>query len=79
MVDFELLEQTVDEYVKKIVDNAPLTIRAVKKTVGEVVKDPGQTNPAHIEKMVNDCFLSADYKEGRMAFMGKRKPKFTGS
>lgn len=79
MVGFELLEQTVDEYVKKIVDNAPLTIRAVKKTVGEVVKDPGQTNPAHIEKMVNDCFLSADYKEGRRAFMGKRKPKFTGS
>ena len=79
MVGFELLEQTVDEYVKKIVDNAPLTIKAVKKTVGEVVKDPGQKSPAHIEKMVNDCFLSADYKEGRRAFMGKRKPKFTGS
>jgi 1,4-dihydroxy-2-naphthoyl-CoA synthase len=51
----------------------------VKKTVGEVVRDPGQKNPAHIEKMVNDCFLSADYKEGRRAFMEKRKPKFTGS
>ena len=79
MVGFELLDQTVDDYAKKIVGNAPLTIRAVKKTVGEVVRDPGQKNPAHIEKMVNDCFLSADYKEGRRAFMGKRKPKFTGS
>jgi enoyl-CoA hydratase/carnithine racemase len=79
MVGFELLDQTVDDYAKKIVGNAPLTIRAVKKTVGEVVRDPGQKNPAHIEKMVNDCFLSADYKEGRRAFMGKRKPKFIGS
>ena len=79
MVGSELLEQTVIEYANKIVTNAPLTIRAVKKTVGEVVKDPGQKNPAHIERMVNDCFLSADYQEGRRAFMGKRKPKFTGS
>ena len=79
MVGSELLEQTVIEYANKIVTNAPLTIRAVKKTVGEVVKDPGQKNPAHIERMVNDCFLSADYQEGRRAFMEKRKPKFTGS
>ena len=79
MVGSELLEQTVNEYANKIVTNAPLTIRAVKKTVSEVVKDPGQKNPAHIERMVNDCFLSADYQEGRRAFMEKRKPKFTGS
>ena len=79
IVGSELLEQTVNEYANKIVTNAPLTIRAVKKTVGEVVKDPGQKNPAHIERMVNDCFLSADYQEGRRAFMEKRKPKFTGS
>ena len=79
MVGSELLEQTVNEYANKIVTNAPLTIRSVKKTVGEVVKDPGQKNPAHIERMVNDCFLSADYQEGRRAFMEKRKPKFTGS
>ena len=79
IVGSELLEQTVNEYANKIVTNAPLTIRAVKKTVSEVVKDPGQKNPAHIERMVNDCFLSADYQEGRRAFMEKRKPKFTGS
>ena len=79
MVGSELLEQAVNEYANKIVTNAPLTIRAVKKTVGEVVKDPGQKNPAHIERIVNDCFLSTDYQEGRRAFMEKRKPKFTGS
>ena len=54
MVGSELLEQAVNEYANKIVTNAPLTIRAVKKTVGEVVNYPGQRNQAHIEKMVND-------------------------
>jgi 1,4-dihydroxy-2-naphthoyl-CoA synthase len=28
--------------------------------------------------MVDDCYLSADYKEGQTAFMEKRKPAFTG-
>jgi 1,4-dihydroxy-2-naphthoyl-CoA synthase len=28
--------------------------------------------------MVETCFASADHKEGRRAFMEKRKPAFTG-
>jgi 1,4-dihydroxy-2-naphthoyl-CoA synthase len=28
--------------------------------------------------MVETCFASADHKEGRKAFMDKRKPSFTG-
>jgi len=28
---------------------------------------------------VKECFDSADYKEGRTAFMEKRKPVFKGS
>ena len=79
VVDSEVLQTTVSEYADKLVANAPLTISAVKATVGEVVKDPGQESPAHINDMVNNCFLSEDYKEGRSAYLEKRKPKFTGS
>lgn len=72
------LESTVVDYSERIAANAPLTIKAVKATVAEVVRDPGQKSPAHISKLVNDCFLSEDYKEGRTAFMEKRKANFKG-
>jgi enoyl-CoA hydratase len=79
IVSREELEEKVLDYANRIAANAPLTIKAVKATVSEVVRDPGQTSPEHINKLVNDCFLSEDYKEGRTAFMEKRKPAFKGS
>ena len=79
VVSAENLEKAVFEYADKIVANAPLTIKAVKATVGEVVKDPTQESPTYIDEMVNKCFTSKDYQEGRKAFLEKRRPKFIGS
>jgi enoyl-CoA hydratase/carnithine racemase len=59
--------------------NAPLTIKAVKVTVGEIMKDESKKNIARSTEMVEQCFASRDYTEGRTAFMEKRKPVFTGS
>ena len=73
----------LETYVKSITDmicaNAPLTIKAVKYTVGEAVKDESKRNLARMAELVEACFKSHDYTEGRTAFMEKRKPVFTGT
>ncbi len=73
------LESSVKSITDMISANAPLTIRAVKYTVGEVVKEDSKRNLARSAELVEQCFASRDYTEGRTAFMEKRKPKFTGS
>jgi hypothetical protein len=42
------------------------------------MKDEGERDMALCKAVVDRCFASADYVEGRTAFMEKRKPKFTG-
>jgi enoyl-CoA hydratase len=72
------LEGYVKNYADTIAGNAPLTLKAVKFIVGETVKDESKRDLAQADKMVQDCFGSQDYIEGRTAFMEKRKPVFTG-
>ena len=73
------LEAYVKNYTDMISANAPLTIAAVKFTVGEAVKDESKRDMARCAEMVRRCFASRDYVEGRTAFMEKRKPVFTGT
>jgi enoyl-CoA hydratase/carnithine racemase len=79
VVSREDLESTVRDYANLITMNAPLTIRAAKASVKELLKNPERRNLGKIDAMVNDCFDSNDYAEGRRAFMEKRKPVFTGT
>lgn len=72
------LEKYVLDYANTLATNAPLTIAAVKRCLIEIRKDPGERDLALCQKMVDDCFMSEDYIEGRTAFMEKRKPVFTG-
>ena len=65
-------------YAETIAGNAPLTVKAVKYIVGEVTKDETKRNIARCAEMVEQCFASNDFIEGRRAFMEKRKPAFTG-
>jgi enoyl-CoA hydratase/carnithine racemase len=73
------LEEVAKGYAETISANAPLTIRSVKFTVGEVLKDEGERDMKRVADLVAACFASQDYIEGRRAFMEKRKPVFTGS
>jgi enoyl-CoA hydratase/carnithine racemase len=70
------IENHVRELAETIAGNAPLTIRAVKRIVRELRKDAPDV--AACDALVRQCFESADYREGRKAFMEKRKPVFRG-
>lgn len=72
------LEGVVLAMAAEIVGNAPLTIKAAKATIAEVYKDESQRDLAKIEGLMKACFDSRDFKEGREAFMEKRKPVFQG-
>ena len=72
------LEGYVKDCAETIAANAPLTVKAVKFIVGEVMKDESKRDLARCAEMVEQCFASNDFIEGRRAFMEKRKPAFTG-
>ncbi|HUQ75861.1 MAG TPA: enoyl-CoA hydratase [Burkholderiales bacterium] len=70
------LERTTREYCELMAANAPLTMRTAKRVIAEVLKQKYDT--AACDAWVQECFGSEDYKEGRRAFMEKRKPAFKG-
>lgn len=74
----EDLEGVVKDMAAVIAGNAPLSVRASKLTIDEVAKDGADRDLAMIERLSRECFDSDDYREGRTAFMEKRKPVFTG-
>jgi enoyl-CoA hydratase len=73
------LESYVKTYTDAISENAPLTIRAVKATISEIMKDESRRDMKRSQALVAACFKSRDYEEGRKAFMEKRMPVFTGT
>jgi enoyl-CoA hydratase/carnithine racemase len=75
----DALESTVLGVANTIADNAPLTVATIKRSTVEILKDQAEHDVAACDAMVAACFASNDYREGRKAFMEKRKPQFTGT
>jgi len=72
------LEKMTKEYCAVVAGNAPLSIRASKLTINELMKTESERDNDRIQRLAKECFDSADFKEGRTAFMEKRKPVWQG-
>ncbi len=75
--DTELWSATM-EIARTISGNAPLAIKAAKITISEVLKDESRRDLEAVKQIGTVCMDSEDFREGRIAFMEKRKPRFKG-
>jgi enoyl-CoA hydratase/carnithine racemase len=78
MAEPEGLDALLAEYTTAICSGAPLTIKAGKRIIREVLKLDRDFDQDLCRRLILDCFESDDYAEGRRAFMEKRKPVFKG-
>jgi len=74
----EQLDALLAEYTGALAENAPLTIRAAKAITAEILKPSPEVDHERCAALIRGCFESADYAEGRRAFMDKRRPVFHG-
>ncbi len=72
------LESFVGKILADLAQNAPLSIANSKTIIEEYVKSAGSPDAARMRGAIERCARSEDYREGRRAFMEKRKPRFKG-
>jgi len=78
LVPVEDLARTTYDYLKKVAENAPLTIRGTKAQVQAVFDGVRDDHRRALAALGIETFESQDYREGTRAFMEKRPPRFTG-
>jgi len=79
IVKKEELERFVFTMSDKIAANAPLNIVLIKKQIFALSRsNVDKVNTEEIKQLVKESFYSSDFKEGKAAFLEKRKSKFKG-
>lgn len=74
----EGFDDAVASLAVTIAANAPLTLRAAKAAIRAALAGPGAPTSEDCARLAAACFDSADFAEGRAAFLEKREPKFSG-
>ena len=74
----EEIERETVAYAARIAGNAPLTVKAAKAAINAWERGGREDEVETVAGLVDACFDSEDYKEGRRAFKDKRTPDFRG-
>jgi len=72
------LEAYTYDYLKKVAENAPLSVHGSKVIIEAILEDGAVGQRERIRQLTLEAFESQDYKEGTRAFLEKRPPRFEG-
>lgn len=78
LVAEDALESEVEKLANSIAENAPLSLKAGKLAINHAAGYDFANDVKAVKDAADRCFDSADYREGRSAFLEKRKARFTG-
>jgi len=75
LADPDAVHARAAELTDQMAGHAPLTMRATKEALRRLRTDGPHTDASDL---IVECYMSADFKEGIEAFLGKRKPNWQG-
>ncbi len=78
VVPQEQLMVEAKRIAQAIASNGPLSVKTIKESVIKCMGEPIIKGLSMEKKFGNKVFASQDSKEGPLAFLEKRKPRFTG-